>query len=100
MKINVKAFVISFTIVVSMPMVILFIWSALNGFGLMIVKIFESIHPSGGMSIVENINGSFTALLSGIIINSLYMMIDAFIVAFAFSKLYNFLSEKFNETRK
>ncbi len=98
MKINVKAFVISFTAVVSVPTIVLFIWSAFGGFGLVIVKIFESVHPSGGMSIVQNMDGSFAALISGIIIDSLYVIVDSFIFAFAFANLYNFLTEKFKET--
>lgn len=100
MKLNVKSFVISVTVIFSLPMIILFIWSSLNGFGLIPVKIFESVHPSGGFSIIENLSGTFLDRLPGILINSVYVIIDSIIFGFAFSKLYNFFNEKFPESDK
>jgi len=100
MKINVKAFVIALSVIISVPMIVLFIWSSYNGFGILPVKIFESIHPSGGMSIVENIDGTFMTRLPGVLIDSLYIIVDSVIISFAFSKFYNYLSSKFPEIKE
>ena len=88
MKINIKYFSIALTVVLSTPIIILFIWCAANGFGIDVVRIFESLHPNAGFSIVET--GSFV----GVAINSAYAIIDSFIFSFAFASLYNFLVSK------
>lgn len=89
MNINLKAFTISFTLVVSIFSLILFIWCAINGFGAQLVQIFESIHPSGGFSIIENYNGSFLYITAGIAINTAYTILDTFIASFIFAFTYN-----------
>ncbi len=100
MKLNVKSFVLTMAIIISVPSIVLFVWSSLNGFGLIIVKIFESVHPSGGLSIVENLDSNFLSKLPGVAINSLYVIIDSVIIGYAFSKLYNFLCDRFPENRE
>lgn len=97
MKLNIKWFSITALIVGTVPLLILFIWCSINNFGLEMVRIFESIHPNGGLSIVENIENPITARIPGVIINTIYAALDSLIAGFAFSALYNFfisISEK------
>ncbi len=94
MKLNVISFSLSTLIVGTIPLAILFIWCALNGFGLEFVRIFESIHPSGGLSIIENMSKGFSARIFGIFINIFYVAADTFIAGFALSSIYNFLNKK------
>ena len=97
MKLNIKWFSLSLMIVFTVPSMVLFIWCATNGFGAEIVRLFESVHPSGGLSIVENMTGAFSSRIPGIAINTVYAAVDSFIGGFAFSLLYNLflgLSEK------
>ncbi len=95
MKLNVKWFSITMMIIGTVPSVILFIWCSINGFGTELVSLFESIHPSGGFSIIMNLNGPLTSRITGIVINSLYAAVDYFILGFAFSALYNLFITKF-----
>jgi hypothetical protein len=95
MKFNVIAFSITSLIMASVFSLILFIWCYVNGFGSEIVRLFESVHPSGGFSILKNSSGSIFSAIIPIVINTLYSAIDGFIVGFAFSGLYNFLAAKF-----
>ncbi len=97
MKFDIKAFTASFTIISVSFSLILFVWCSANGFGAQIVQLFESVHPTGGFSIIENINSSFFAKIPGIFINTIYVALDAFIVSFLFSSLNNFIVMK---TRK
>lgn len=97
MKLNIKWFSITTLIIGTVPMLILFIWCSINNFGIEIVRLFESVHPNGGLSIIGNIDGTFTSRIPGIAINTLYASLDSLIAGFAFSALYNFfisLSEK------
>lgn len=97
MKLNIKWFSITTLVVGTVPMLILFIWCSINNFGIEVVRLFESIHPNGGLSIIETIDGAVTARIPGIIINTLYTALDSLIAGFAFSALYNFfvsLSER------
>ena len=97
MKLNIKWFSITALIIGTVPMLILFVWSSINNFGIDVVRLFESVHPNGGLSIIENIDGPFTARIPGIVINTMYAALDSLIAGFAFSALYNFfisVSEK------
>jgi hypothetical protein len=89
MKLNIKWFSITALIVGTVPLFILFVWCAANGFGIDLVRIFESIHPSGGLSIFQNMEKTFYSRIPGILIDSAYAAADCFIVGFAFSALYN-----------
>ncbi len=91
MKLNVKWFSITGLIMGGGIGLILFIWCSANGFGLQLVQLFESIHPSGGLSIVANISGSFVSKIPGIIVNTVYASVDSFIITFCYSGLYNLL---------
>lgn len=91
MKFDIKAFTSSFTILTASFSFILFTWCAANGFGAQIVQIFESVHPSGGLSIIENINKPFYAIIPGIIINTIYAALDGFIFSFLLSSLNNLI---------
>lgn len=92
--INVKSFSITAMIVATVPGIILFVWSSINGFGIELVRLFESIHPSGGLSIVNNFTDGFLKCLPGILINTFYSAVDSFIAGFAFSSLYNYLASR------
>ncbi|MBP7734854.1 MAG: hypothetical protein KA369_02665 [Spirochaetes bacterium] len=97
MKLNIKWFSITTLIIGTLPMLILFIWCSINNFGIEVVRLFESIHPNGGLSIIENIEGTITSRIPGIAINTMYAAFDSLIAGFAFSALYNFfisLSQK------
>ncbi len=100
MKLNIRAFALSFTILASVPFIVIFIWCSVNGFGSLVVQIFESLHPSGGYSIIKNMSGAFTAKLPGIAINSIYILIDSFISAFVFASFYNFFAKIMNKQGK
>lgn len=91
MKLNIKWFSITTLIIGTVPMMILFIWCSINNFGIEIIRLFESIHPNGGLSIIEAIDGSIVSRVSGIVINTLYAALDSLIAGFAFSTVYNFL---------
>ncbi|MCP4137903.1 MAG: hypothetical protein GY754_43475 [bacterium] len=97
MKLNIKAFSISALIIGAIPGLILFTWCSANGFGAELVKLFESIHPSGGLSILENMRPemTFVSRVPGILINTIYAGVDSFIAGFAFASLYNFLTGRF-----
>lgn len=96
MKLNIKWFSITTLIIGTIPLLILFIWCSINSFGIEIVRLFESIHPSGGLSIVENINNNILTRIPGIIINTIYAALDSLILGFAFSTLYNFFITRFD----
>ncbi|MBN1501105.1 MAG: hypothetical protein JW982_13170, partial [Spirochaetes bacterium] len=100
MKINIRAFALSFTICVSVPFIAIFIWCSANNFGSLVVQIFESLHPSGGYSIIRNMNSGFTSKIPGIAINSAYILIDSFISAFVFASFYNFFIKIMNSAKK
>jgi hypothetical protein len=92
MRLNIKAFAVSALIIGTVPTAILFIWCGINGFGADLVRIFESIHPSGAYSILGNIDKPFSGLIPGILINTFYAAVDSFIAGFAFASLYNLLN--------
>lgn len=92
MKLNVKWFSITALIIGTVPALVLFVWCSLTGFGTDLVKLFESIHPSGGITIFSS--GNFVL---GILINTLYSAVDSFILGFAFSSLYNLFVTKFEK---
>ncbi len=96
MKLNTKWFTLTALIIGTTPLLILFLWCAINGFGLEAVRLFESIHPSGGLSIIDAMNGSFVSRIPGIIINTLYAAADSMIAGFGFSTIYNFFIERFD----
>lgn len=96
MKLNVKWFSIASLIMGTIPLLALFIWCAINGFGAQLVGLFESIHPSGGFSIIENIDKELSTRIIGILINTLYAAIDSFILGFGFSSLYNLFISKYD----
>jgi hypothetical protein len=97
MKLHVTWFAVTALIVGGIPFTILFIWCATNGFGAEAVRLFESLHPSGELSIIANMDKTFSARIPGILINSIYIFIDCFIAGFAFSSLYNFLTGRFTK---
>jgi hypothetical protein len=99
MKLHIKSFCITALIIGTMPLLILFIWCSINGFGIEVVRIFESIHPSGGLSIFNNLDKSLLNRLPGIIINTAYAALDSFIFGITFSSLYNFFISKFESQK-
>jgi len=100
MKIHVTFFTICTAVVGGIPLIVLFIWCAANGFGSDIVRLFESVHPNGGLSILEQYERGFVAAIPGIAVNSLYALLDAIIVGFVFSSLYNILVGRFSDPGK
>jgi hypothetical protein len=101
MKLNIKWFSITTLIIGTIPLFILFIWCSINQFGAEIVSLFESIHPSGGFSIIGNSGEleTFISRIPGIIINTVYAAIDFLILGSAFSSLYNFLVGRFDNKK-
>lgn len=99
MKLNILWFSITALIVGTTPLLILFIWCSINGFGIEAVRIFESIHPSGGLSIIENMDSDAVARIIGIVIDTVYAALDFLIAGFAFSSLYNFFISRFDRTK-
>ena len=94
MKFSIKWFSITALIVGTVPAAVLFAWCAFNGFGAEVVRLFESVYPSGGFSILESMDKPFTNRIPGIIIDTCYVAVDCFILGFAFSSLYNLFAGK------
>jgi hypothetical protein len=94
MKLSIKWFSLTALIIGTIPAAVLFSWCAANGFGAEIVRIFESIYPSGGFSILENMDKPLSARIPGVAINTCYAAVDSFIAGFAFSSLYNLFVSK------
>lgn len=94
MKLSIKWFSVTALIIGTIPAAGLFTWCALNGFGAEIVRLFESVYPSGGFSILENMDKPMLSRVPGIVINTCYAAVDSFIVGFAFSSLYNLFVNK------
>lgn len=97
MKLNIRAFCLASVIIVTLPSLLLFVWCAVTGFGSELVRLFESVHPSGGLSIIANVSTSFTSCIPGIAVNTLYAAADSFIGSMMFVLLYNFLAGKFEK---
>ena len=98
-KFQLKALTASAVIVFTVPMALLFIWCAVNGFGYEAVFLFEKIHPSGGFAVSASA-GDFISKIPGIMIALFYTAADAFILSFAFGSLYNLLSSDNKKARK
>ncbi|HOW81678.1 MAG TPA: hypothetical protein PK573_03895 [Spirochaetota bacterium] len=94
MKLSIKWFSVTALIIGTVPAAVLFTWCAMNGFGAEIVRLFESVYPSGGFSILENMDKPVLNRVPGIIINTCYMAVDTFIAGFSFSSLYNLFVSK------
>lgn len=94
MKLNIKAFCVASVVVMTVPALALFIWCSATGFGVELVRIFESVHPSGGLSIVGVSGGGMISRIPGIAVNTLYVIVDAFIVGVIFSSMYNLIAPK------
>lgn len=99
MKLHIKSFSITALIIGTIPLLILFTWCSINGFGIELVRLFESIHPSGGLSIFNNMDKSLLDRLPGIIINTAYAALDSFIFGITFSSLYNFFISIFESQK-
>ncbi len=91
MKLNIKAFSISVMIVITVPSLILFIWCSLNGFGSEVVRLFESIHPTGGFSITENFSKPVYIRLIGVLADTLYVAIESFFAGYFIALINNVL---------
>lgn len=96
MKLNLKAFVISMVIIVTVPWLLLFIWCGINGFGVDLVRIFESIHPAGAFSVAAEAGKGIGATIVAAIINTVYVAVDTFIVSLVFVLLYNWFAGIFS----
>ncbi len=97
MKLNIKWFTFSVVVVSAVPMLGLFIWCFFNGFGAEVVKLFESIHPSGFSILSGELSSGGRLLAVGI--NTIYVIIDSFILGAAFSALYNFMVSRGEKNR-
>ncbi len=100
MKINIKAFTIAFVIAGTLPALLLFIGCSVNGFGAEIVRLFESVHPSGGFSIIENIDNDIGIKVVALAVNVVYTIADCFIMGFGFAALYNIILVRFGGGNK
>ncbi len=96
MKLQVKWFTLSLVLAGLIPSVILFAWCAVNGFGTEVVRLFESIHPAGGFSVIPSAGSTALSRIIAVVINSLYSAVDFFIAGILFSSLYNFFTERFS----
>lgn len=94
MKFDIRSFTASFTLTVTIFSLLLFTWCSINGFGAQIVQIFESVHPSGGFSIIDNFDANLISKIPGIIINTLYAAIDSFIFSLLIAIFNNFFLNK------
>lgn len=96
MKLEVRSFIIAVLTVTLVPWIILLVWCSINGFGFELINLYEKLHPSGALSLVFNINNPYHTRIPGIIINTLYLAADGFILSFAFVTVYNLCLKKFN----
>jgi len=97
MRLHIRAFCLASVTTATLPGFIIFVWCSLTGFGTELVRLFESIHPSGGLSIIDNVNNSFTSCIPGIVVNTLYTAVDAFILSIIFALFYNLFIGKFEK---
>jgi hypothetical protein len=95
MKLHVKWFTLSMVLTGLVPSLILFSWCAVNGFGTDLIRIFESVHPAGGFSVIPASGSTPASRIIAVVINSLYSAADFFIAGILFSSLYNFFTERF-----
>jgi hypothetical protein len=100
MKLDIKAFTLSTVIIVATFSLILFVWCSVNNFAFEVVNLFEKLHPSGALSISENIGNPFSKKIPGILINTAYATADSFIFAFLFSFLYNLFVSDPKQSKK
>jgi hypothetical protein len=99
MKLHVKWFTLSLVLTGLIPSLILFSWCAVNGFGTELVRVFESIHPAGGFSVIPSAGSTPVSRVIAVVINSLYCAVDFFIAGILFSSFYNFFLERFSSTK-
>lgn len=97
MKLHIRSFCLTVMILFTIPALALFIWCSVTGFGTELVRLFESVHPSGGMSILSNTAAPLWGRVPGIVVNTLYMAADSFIAGMAFPSLYNFFVSIFEK---
>ena len=97
MKLHIRSFCITAVILTVLPGLGLFIWCSLTGFGFEVVRLFESIHPSGGLSILPGAGDAVASKVPGIVVNTLYLAVDAFIASVLFSSIYNFFVDLFEK---
>lgn len=64
---------------------ILSIWNAATGFGEMALKLFISLHPT----VFDR-----TATVGFVLVNTVYALIDGFLLGMALAFIYNFLAGK------
>ncbi len=91
MQLNIRAFTISFTLLMTLLMLVITVWARLSlGFGMEFLDAFNSLHPhpfrasSGTIDLLEN--------LYGVGFDLFYTFVDSLIFSLAFSLLYNRLA--------
>lgn len=91
MKIDLRAFILAWTIPLVLAMLVISIWARISGqFGIVFLETFNSIHP-------HPFTAAHPALLwwehaVGVLLDFFYVVVDAVILSGAAALLYNRLS--------
>lgn len=92
-KINALAFSLSVAIVHGLILLILSIWNSITNFGTKLLDIFSSVHPN----VFRKVDGSIFENMDFILVNTVYALIDGFIIGYSIAVLYNFFIKKFSK---
>ena len=91
MKINIRAFTIAFTVVMSILILVITVWARLSGiFGREFMDLYNSVHPHpfrvtlGGLTPLEHVYGVGLDLF--------YAVVDSLVFSLSFGFLYNWLA--------
>ncbi|MCB1308013.1 MAG: hypothetical protein KDK30_07535 [Leptospiraceae bacterium] len=97
MKINTRAFIIAFTTIFAVLILLLTVWTRLSTqFGAEFMAVFNSVHPHpyratvGGLQWHEEVFGAA--------IDFFYAVVDSLIFSLAFSSLYNWVLSRSDRT--
>jgi hypothetical protein len=95
MKINIKTFVISLAVMLSVPLLIISIWTRLSlSFGREFMDFFNSIHPHPFRATFANLK--LYEHLIGVSFDLFYILVDTIIFCLGFGLLYNWLNTRNN----
>ena len=93
MKINVKAFTITFTVIMVVLMLAISLWARLSAhFGHEFMDLFNSLHPHPFRASIAGLGWLET--FYGLGLDLFYTLVDSLIFSLAFSTLYNFIQSR------
>lgn len=90
MKINVRAFTIAFTVVLSVTLLVISVWTRSSAsFGRELMDVFNSVHPHPFRASLEGL--TLAEHFYGAALDLFYTIVDCLIFSLSFSMLYNWI---------